>query len=296
MTRFYGSAIFEGYEVADDTLAQLNGIRDREAAEIIRIQKEVAARIVTTQTTGDDRIRAIRDQTVIECEDIDADVEELIQEQITNCESAIVDMEDSEEIEDTRRAHARYIAIIREWGETEKEWIRNDAETRIRKTEDEVRSAIYDIELWGKKREEEIHAEAEAKIEDIRRAHDRYIIIIREWGETEKEWIRNDAKTRVQRIEDEVRNAIYDIESWGKRREVEIHAEATADIDSILASRRIETVYKVLGESTACNYCLAKIGTIGTMEMLKAQDCIPPFHAHCKCYLFEVGYCLLSGI
>ena len=71
------------------------------------------------------------------------------------------------------------------------------------------------------------------------------------------------------------------------------HRVATGDITSIYNGIEIVAVYEVRGEKTACEICKAKIGTIGTMEYLQEGDYVPPFHENCKCWLEEIGYCVL---
>lgn len=108
------------------------------------------------------------------------------------------------------------------------------------------------------------------------------------------------ADDTVARLEAEIRNtrdeearAIASAERWARDTIARIKDTAAGEIGRILSGVRIETVYEVVGEPTACAICSAKIGTIGTMEMLEELDCIPPFHENCRCSLEEVGYYVL---
>lgn len=74
---------------------------------------------------------------------------------------------------------------------------------------------------------------------------------------------------------------------------VGVREDAQAEIEAIVGGRRIENVYELRGERDACELCETKIGEIGTMEMLEAKDCVPPFHGNCRCYLVEIGYCVM---
>ena len=86
---------------------------------------------------------------------------------------------------------------------------------------------------------------------------------------------------------------IVAVEIWARERITEIREMAQAEIDEIIGGRIIEPVYQVKGERTACELCNTKTGEIGTLEMLEARDCVPPFHENCKCWLEEIGYCVL---
>lgn len=119
--------------------------------------------------------------------------------------------------------------------------------------------------------QEEIIAQCYANINTIHKEHDEAIAEI----------------YRLAQIEHDIRLDLMKSSIALSRR------VATDDIASIYNGRIIELVYEVRGESTACELCRAKIGTIGTMAMLEAQDCIPPFHDNCRCILFEIGYCIL---
>ena len=88
-------------------------------------------------------------------------------------------------------------------------------------------------------------------------------------------------------------NSIAEQERWRDDSITWIRENTQATVDSIIGAVRIESVYEVCGEATACKLCKTKIGEIGTMDMLAAKDCVPPFHANCKCWLEEIGYCVL---
>jgi len=293
MTRFFGDAVFEDVEVSDNDLPRLNAVRDHEAEEIRFTEREVEESVYAVEQQGDRLIGEIQFATPVECKGIDADVEEMIREEIVTTESAItvvVHREAAEIVDLEKKVEAWIDAAERE------------GNRRIREIRDQTQREIQDIDADVEEmiREEIVTTESAIavtedpdEVERIRRGHECSVNVIREWGEAEKQWIRDDAEARINDIEVEVRNEIYRIKSWGERRIDQIRAGARADIDSIFTSRQIEPVYEVQGESTACDYCRAKIGEIGTMEMLEAKDCVPPFHSSCKCWLAEIGYCVL---
>lgn len=120
------------------------------------------------------------------------------------------------------------------------------------------------------KEQEEIIAQCYVNIDTIHKEHDEAIAEI----------------YRLAQVEYDIRFELMEGSIALSRR------VATDDMNSIYNGRVFEPVYEVQGESTACEICRAKIGTIGTMAMLEAQDCVPPFHDNCKCWLEEIGYCV----
>lgn len=139
------------------------------------------------------------------------------------------------------------------------EWIPEETEEANTKTSSRIRE------------QEEIIAQCYANINTIYEEHNEAIAEI----------------YRLAQIEYDIRLARKETDiAWSRQ-------TASDEIESVYGQIIIEPVYEVQGESTACEYCRAKIGTIGTMEMLTAQDCVPPFHEHCKCWLAEIGYCVL---
>jgi len=77
------------------------------------------------------------------------------------------------------------------------------------------------------------------------------------------------------------------------RRLVALREMAQAEIDRVLGGVMRTSVYEVRGAKDPCELCLEKIGEIGAMDMLEEKDCVPPFHRDCRCYLEEIGYCIL---
>ena len=193
--------------------------------------------------------------------------------------------------------------------------LRSDETTAISSIEDEKRYRIESLRNWAAegimriKAEEERHvAEIIKDVNDwIERTHEsarlsiahikdgeaKEVATAERWGDDQIHETRAAASTAIADVKDEEAREIAATEKWAEDEIATAHRVTQERIDGVIGSRVIEPVYEVQGESTACEYCRAKIGTIGTMAMLEAQDCVPPFHDSCKCWLSEVGYCIL---
>lgn len=193
--------------------------------------------------------------------------------------------------------------------------LRSDEMTAIRNIEDERRNRIASLHKWAEegimriKAEEErhiaeiikdvndwierTHESARVAIAHIRDEEAKEVATAERWGDDQIHKTRAAASTAIADVKDEEAHEIAATEKWAEDEIAAVHRVTQERIDGIVATRIIEPVYEVQGESTACEYCRAKIGTIGTMEMLAAQDCVPPFHENCKCWLEEIGYCIL---
>ncbi len=104
---------------------------------------------------------------------------------------------------------------------------------------------------------------------------------------------RTEEALAIEDARNEEASRIAAVERWAVETITRISETVQAEIDTILSAVEIVPVYEVRGEKTACEICDPKIGGIGTIEMLEARDCIPPFHDNCKCWLEEIGYCIL---
>ena len=164
----------------------------------------------------------------------------------------------------------------------------------IRETESSaIRSHEFEFKLqidmlnneWIPEEQEEANAKTSSRIaeqeEIIARCYTNIDMIYQEHNEAIEEI------HRLAQIEYEIRFDLMNHSIALSRR------VATDDLNLIYNGRIFEPVYEVQGEKTACELCNSKIGEIGTMDMLEARDCVPPFHDNCKCWLEEIGYCVL---
>ncbi|AJP62069.1 hypothetical protein [ANMV-1 virus] len=74
-----------------------------------------------------------------------------------------------------------------------------------------------------------------------------------------------------------------------------VQQEVASGISRTIAASYTLPVYMLRCAKGACELCRAKYGTIGTYRELMRQDCIPPFHDSCRCWLEEIGYVVMSG-
>lgn len=104
---------------------------------------------------------------------------------------------------------------------------------------------------------------------------------------------RAEEASEIDGTRDEEAERIAAVKRWAEEEIARIHDETQAEIERILGGVVIKLVYELQGVPGACPLCETKIGEVGTMGMLEAKDCVPPFHDNCRCELVEVGYAVL---
>lgn len=74
-----------------------------------------------------------------------------------------------------------------------------------------------------------------------------------------------------------------------------IHDSTTSQIKEIIDARYFLPVYMINNKPGACDQCIELNKIVATLSVLIDQDYIPPFHNHCRCFLTQAGYVVMSG-
>ena len=248
MERFYGSAVFEGEEVADSAYNQLLDIRSEEERRIQYHHYEFRAQIDELDYWLRDTLSTIYSQARAAINHQNRQISlcyQNINRIMQTLQSSIMRITAKYlRLLKTKNSHAAYAAIAIATSEA-----RNQIGEQYRLI-NSARNEIYRI------RSNATRATATAHMDYA-----------------------SGYNIRLTRRDKDI--------AW-------THADATDKIAAVFARRFYTPVFKYRHERGVCEYCRAKSGTTGTEAELETQHCIPPIHEHCRCWLEEVGYVVMT--
>lgn len=74
-----------------------------------------------------------------------------------------------------------------------------------------------------------------------------------------------------------------------------INESTLSQINEIIAARYFLPAYMINNKPGACDFCITLNKVVGTLQVLIKKRYIPPFHYHCRCFLTQAGYVVMSG-
>jgi hypothetical protein len=191
------------------------------------------------------------------------------------------------------------LTLLREDEKTEIEDAISTFEDDASSLEEDTSDTIVDLKRWRDSELESLSAQYDAymaqysfpysymEMELLNELYSDYLY--------DRDGINEEYNDEFERIIDDTDWDHYVIVKHKEREIRYIREETTSQIDEIIGARYFLAVYMIHNRPGACDYCISVNKLAATLSTLIKKRLIPPFHYHCRCFLSQVGYVVMSG-